>query len=76
MKYVGIDLHTNRFTCCYLFDESNKKQTVTYNLDSEGLRCFYSSLDKDTYVLIEATINTFSFAALFKDLISGSPPVM
>jgi hypothetical protein len=28
MKYVGIDLHTNRFTCCYLADNSNEKQTV------------------------------------------------
>jgi len=69
MKYVGIDLHTNRFTCCYLDDDSREKQTETFNLDKEGLYRFYSTIDRDTYVLVEATINTFAFVALFKDLV-------
>jgi transposase len=69
MKYVGIDLHTNCFTCCYLSDNNKKKQTETFELDPVGLRKFYSTIDKDTYVLVEATINTFSFVALFKDLV-------
>ena len=69
MKYVGIDLHTNRFTCCYLFDEPSKKQTETFNLDKEGLKDFHSTIDKDTYVLVEATINTFAFVSLFKDFV-------
>jgi len=69
MKFVGIDLHTNRFTCCYLSDNSKEKQTETFNLDLEGLRSFYSTIDKDTYILVEATINTFSFITLFKDLV-------
>jgi len=69
MKYVGIDLHTNRFTCCYLSDNSKEKQTETFALDAEGLRCFYSTINKDTYVLVEATINTFSFISLFKNLV-------
>jgi len=69
MKYVGIDLHTNRFTCCYLSDSSKEKQTETFDLNLNGLNSFYSTIDKNTYVLIEATINTFSFAALFKDLV-------
>jgi hypothetical protein len=69
MKYVGIDLHTNRFTCCYLVDNSKEKQTVTFNLDAEGLKSFYATVNKDTYILIEATINTFAFASLFKDLV-------
>ena len=69
MKYVGIDLHTNRFTCCYLFDEQGKKQTETFELDQEGLRGFYKTIDKDTSVLVEATINTFAFVSLFKDLV-------
>ena len=30
MKYVGIDLHTNRFTCCYLSDDSKEKQMETF----------------------------------------------
>jgi len=69
MKFVGIDLHTNRFTCCYLFDNSKEKQTETFELDSEGLIRFYSTINKETYILIEATINTFSFVTLFKDLV-------
>ena len=70
MKFVGIDLHTNRFTCCYLFDNSTEKQTETFGLDTEGLFSFYSTIGKDTYVLVEATINTFAFVTLFKDLVA------
>jgi hypothetical protein len=69
MNYVGIDLHTNRFTCCYLGDNPKVKQIETFNLDLEGLKWFSSTLNKDTYILIEATINTFAFVALFKDLV-------
>jgi len=50
MKYVGIDLHTNRFTCCYLFDDSKEKQMETFELDHDGLRKFYSTINKDTYI--------------------------
>jgi transposase len=69
MKFVGIDLHTNRFTCCYLNESTREKITETFNLDSKGLISFYSTLDKETYVLVEATVNTFAFVALFKDLV-------
>jgi transposase len=69
MKYVGIDLHTNRFTCCYLCDNSREKQTETFDLDTQGLNSFYSTIDKDTYILVEATINTFAFVSLFRDLV-------
>jgi len=69
MKYVGIDLHTNRFTCCYLYENSREKQIETFNLDNEGLQRFFSTVDKDTYILVEATINTFAFTALFKDFV-------
>ena len=69
MKYLGIDLHTNRFTCCYLYDEQGEKQIETFNLEKEGLRDFYSTIDKDTYILVEATINTFAFISLFKDFV-------
>jgi transposase len=36
-------------------------------LDDRGLAAFYQTLTPDTYVLIEATITTFSFARLFRD---------
>jgi len=69
MKFVGIDLHTNCFTCCYLSDNSSEKQTETFTLDSVGLRKFCSTINKETYILVEATINTFSFVVQFKDLV-------
>jgi len=69
MKYVGIDLHTNRFTCCYLYDNSKEKKIETFDLNEEDLCRFFKTIDKDTYVLVEATINTFAFIVLFKDLV-------
>jgi transposase len=69
MRYVGIDIHTNRFTCCYLGDDPKAKRMETFDLDEAGLKRFYATIGKDTYVLIEATINTFSFVTLFKDLV-------
>jgi transposase len=41
----------------------------TFDLDPAGLKKFYSSIDINTYVLFEATINTFSFATLFKGMV-------
>ena len=69
MKFVGIDLHTNRFTCCYLSDSSKEKRMETFELDPEGLVKFYSTINKDTYILVEATVNTFAFVSLIKDLV-------
>ena len=75
MNFIGIDLHTNKFTCCYRdetpFKEDPKKGRVieTFTLDADGLRSFYLTLAADTYVLVEATITTFSFVRLFKDMV-------
>jgi transposase len=69
MQYVGIDIHTNRFTCCYLGDDPKAKRMETFDLNPAGLKRFYATIGEDTYVLIEATINTFSFAALFKGMV-------
>jgi transposase len=71
MNFIGIDLHTNRFTCCYrderLSDRPGDRVTKTFELDESGLAAFYATLTADTYVLVEATITTFSFVRLFKD---------
>lgn len=69
MQCIGIDLHTNRFTCCYLSDSGKEKSMATFELDNTGLPRFYATLTKDTVVLIEATVNTFAFAALFRPLV-------
>jgi len=73
MNFIGIDLHTNRFTCCYRNERSpvdkpsQGRITRTFELDAEGLAAFYRTLTDDTYVLVEATITTFSFVRLFKE---------
>ena len=73
MNFIGIDLHTNRFTCCYRDERSSVENPAkgriikTYDLDTEGLAAFFRTLTGDTYVLVEAAITTFCFARLIKD---------
>ncbi|MDR3166609.1 MAG: hypothetical protein LBT93_01590 [Treponema sp.] len=71
MLFIGIDLPTNRFTCCYrderLSDRPQDRVTKTFNLDEAGLAAFYATLTADTYVPVETTITTFAFVRLFKD---------
>ncbi|AEF86743.1 hypothetical protein TREPR_3886 [Treponema primitia ZAS-2] len=66
MQFVGIDLHTNRFTCCYLNEGSREKTMRTFELKADDLKEFHKTLTLDTVVLIEATINSFAFAKLFQ----------
>jgi transposase len=76
MNFIGIDLHTNRFPCCYRDEKSSvdnpqKGRTiVTYELDEKGLADFFQTLTKDTYVLVEASITTFSFVRLLKEMVN------
>jgi hypothetical protein len=58
MRFLGIDLPTNCFTCCYL-EEDGQRHILTFKLDEPGIVAFRETLDKVTHVLIEATINTF-----------------
>jgi hypothetical protein len=41
MTFIGIDVHTNRFTCCYrdgrLSDRPEDRVTKTYDLNEAGL---------------------------------------
>ena len=75
MNFIGIDLHTNRFTCCYRDERSSAENPVksreirTFDLDGQGVAAFFRTLTKETYVMVEATITTFSFVRLFKDLV-------
>jgi transposase len=73
MRFIGIDLHTNKFTCCYRDGNSTSdgkgKITETFELTDYGLAQFYQTLTPETYVLIEATITTFCFARLVQPLV-------
>jgi transposase len=71
LEFIGIDLHTNKFTCSYRDENSppdakKGKRTETFELTSSGLAKFYQTLTPDTYVLVEATITTFSFVRLIQ----------
>jgi hypothetical protein len=54
MNFIGIDLHTNRFTCCYRNEQSSVKDPAkdrvlkTFELDEQGLAAFYATLTADT----------------------------
>lgn len=65
MRFIGIDLHTNCFTACFL-DELGGKSIITYKLDATGIEGFLKEVDLDCYALVEATINSFCFVDLIK----------
>ena len=72
MQFIGVDLHTNKFTCCYRDEGSvpdGKKATATFELSAYGMAQFCSTLTEETDVLIEATITTFCFARLIQPLV-------
>jgi transposase len=68
MKYVGIDLHSNKFTCCTIY-EDGRKEKATYHISSESIKKFQASLDHDTSVILEASTNTFKFVEAIKDFV-------
>ena len=64
MNFIGIDLHTNRMTCCYRSEGSEQKLMASYGLDNEGIRSFLKTVDKESHILLEASITSFAFARL------------
>jgi transposase len=74
MQFIGVDLHTNKFTCCYRDGDSGlegkgKKETATFELSDYGIAEFIQTFTQQTYVLVEATITTFAFARLIEPLV-------
>ena len=74
MQFIGVDLHTNKFTCSYRDEHSPPEakkgnRTETFELTGTGLADFYRTLTDDTYVLVEATTTTFSFVRLIQPLV-------
>ena len=74
MQFIGIDLHTNKFTCSYRDEHSppdakKGKRTETFELTGQGLEAFYQTLTPETYVLVEATITTFAFVRLIQPMV-------
>jgi transposase len=67
MRYIGVDLHTNSLTACYL-DESGSEELRTFDLKELGQ--FQASLALADQVAVEATGNTRYFVQAIKSLVS------
>ena len=66
MKHIGIDLHTNSFTACYL-EEGKQEKIETFRLqDSSHLEIFIQTLGKEDEIALEATGNS----CFFRDQVS------
>ncbi len=66
MKHIGIDLHTNSFTACYL--EKDKPERIeTFRLEESSLQKFINTLGEEDEIALEATGNSF----FFRDQVSG-----
>jgi transposase len=60
MKHIGIDLHTNSFTVCYL--EAGKPERIeTFRLQETGLQRFIGTLEDADEIALEATGNSCFF---------------
>jgi len=69
MQFVGIDLHTNRFTCCSRDEGAGEKKTMTFCLNERDIAYFMKTVSPQTHVLIEATITSFAFARLIQPVV-------
>ncbi len=58
-RYIGVDLHRNSFTVCYLDSETGEKEISTYRLDM--IEKFIRELNCEDEVALEATTNARYF---------------
>ena len=61
-RFIGVDLHTNKFNICELKENSDEKQHQQFFICDEHIENFISMLDKNTMVMLEACTNAFQFA--------------
>lgn len=67
MRHIGVDLHPNSLTVCYL--EAGKDEVIkTFKMDE--LEVFKGGLEKTDEVAVEATGNTTFFYEHCKDLVA------
>lgn len=69
MNFCGIDLHSNRFTCCFLYEDGNREK-ITFDVSPESINKFKSMLNHNTSVIVEASTNTFKFVESIKDIVN------
>jgi transposase len=65
-KFMGIDLHTNRFNY-HMIDDNGETKSRGFEINEGSLRQFYQHIDKNTHLMLEASANSFKFYDLVKD---------
>ena len=69
MRYVGIDLHTNQLTACFLKNNQETSRISFKFITPKGLKMFVEkNLTKEDYIVLEASTNTFSFYDLNNEI--------
>ena len=58
--FIGIDLHSTQFTCCFL-DEGEGRTSISYPVNKTGINDFLSEAGKESIVMVEASSGTFEF---------------
>jgi transposase len=66
MKYIGIDLHSNKFNICIIY-ENNTKKHLAFWLTVSDINDFLKHVDKETFIMVEASTNTFRFVERIKE---------
>lgn len=59
-KYVGVDLHKNQFTVCFMDEEEHVKME-RYGLNPSALKQFKATLHPEMEIAVEATLNSAYF---------------
>jgi transposase len=68
-RYLGIDRHTNSFTCCYL--QADGSETIrTWPLQGGGLEQFLHGVHAGDEVALEATGNAAYFCKMVEPHVS------
>ena len=75
MNFIGIDLHTSRFTCCYrterpAVDNPKDRHVQTFELIGDELAAFYATLTVEDTLLKDKTFRLSDKKILKKALSS------
>jgi transposase len=68
-KFVGVDLHTTQMTCCFLSEDGSQTK-ATFGVTPDEIERFRGCVDKDTYVIVEATKGAFAFYEKIRDAVA------
>jgi len=71
MAYIGVDLHSDKFTVSFK-DETDNNVLKSYYLNNGGIENFKKELKKEDYVFLEASTPTFAFTDMIKSAVKNT----